>query len=92
MSFVFSFVGSLFFIALIILLYNIRDMIIIFDLMFYIIYMIIINFLIEACFLGYIGALCNFISNYLYNILYIGIICVQGFKDYHCHILLLYYI
>lgn len=41
--------------------------------------MIIINFLIEACFLGYIGALCNFMSNYLYNILYIGIICVQGY-------------
>ena len=49
-------------------------MIIILDLMFYIIYMII-NFLIEACFLGYIRALCNFMSNYL---LYIGIICVQG--------------
>lgn len=28
----------------------------------------------------------------IYNILYIGIICVQGFKDYHCYILLLYYI
>lgn len=54
--------------------------------------MIIINFLIEACFLGYIRALCNFMSNYLYNILYIGIIYVQGFKDYPCYILLLYYI
>lgn len=53
-------------------------MIIILDPMFYIIYMIIINFLIEACFLGYIRALCNFMSNYLYNMLYIGIICVQG--------------
>lgn len=55
MSFVFSFVGSIF-IALIILLYNIRDMIIILDLrsddvLYYIIiYMIIINFLIGACF------------------------------------------
>lgn len=93
MSFVFSFVGSVF-IALIILLYNIRDMIIILDLwsdvLYYIIiYMIIINFLIEACFLGSNIALCNFMSNYLY---YIGIICVQGFKDYHCYILLLYYI
>lgn len=25
-------------------------------------------------------------SNYLYNILYIGIICVQGFKDYPMYI------
>lgn len=52
-------------------------MIIILDPMFYIIlyyiYMIIINFLIEACFLGYIRALCNFMSNYLYNIYYIRI-------------------
>lgn len=41
--------------------------------------MIIINFLIEACFLGYIRAMCNFMSNYLYNIYYnIRIICVQG--------------
>lgn len=48
--------------------------------------MIIINFLIEACFLGYIRAMCNFMSNYLYNILYIGIICVQGFKDYPIYI------
>ena len=60
--------------------------------MFYIIlllyiYMIIINFLIGSLFLGYIRALCNFMSNYLYYILYIGIICVQGlsvFKDYLC--------
>lgn len=47
----------------------------------------IIDFLIEACFLGYIGALCNFISNYLYNIYNnIRIICVQGFKDYPIYI------
>jgi hypothetical protein len=39
MSFVFSFVGSVF-IALIILLYNIRDMIIILDLMFLLYYYI----------------------------------------------------
>lgn len=69
MSFVFSFVGSVF-IALIILLYNIRDMIIILDLwsddvLYYIIiYMIIINFLIEACFLGYIGAMLIFLGPY----------------------------
>lgn len=63
------------------------------DVLYYIIiYMIILNFFDRSLFLGYIGALCNFMSNYLYNILYIGIICVQGFKDYHCYILLLYYI
>lgn len=76
MSFVFSFVGSVF-IALIILLYNIRDMIIILDLMFllyYYIYMII-DFFDRSLFLGYIGALCNFISNYLYNILYRDHLC-----------------
>lgn len=42
-------------------------MIIILDLMFYIIiiiYMIIINFLIEACFLGYIGAMLIFLGPY----------------------------
>ena len=66
MSFVFSFVGSVF-IALIILLYN--DMIIILDLwsddvLYYIIYMIIINFLIEACFGGYIGAMLIFLGPY----------------------------
>lgn len=68
MSFVFSFVGSVF-IALIILLYN--DMIIILDLwsddLYYIIiyiYMIIINFLIEACFVGYIGAMLIFLGPY----------------------------
>lgn len=68
MSFVFSFVGSVF-IALIILLYNIRDMIIILDLwsddvLYYIIIYMIINFLIEACFLGYIGAMLIFLGPY----------------------------
>lgn len=67
MSFVFSFVGSVF-IALIILLYN--DMIIILnlwsnDVLYYIIiHMIIINFLIEACFVGYIGAMLIFLGPY----------------------------
>lgn len=68
MSFVFSFVGSVF-IALIILLYNIRDMIIILDLwsddvLYYIIIYMIINFLIEACFVGYIGAMLIFLGPY----------------------------
>ena len=52
----------------------------------YIIYMII-DFLIEACFWSYIGALCNFMSIILYNIYNnIRIICVQGFKDYPMYI------
>ena len=46
--------------------------------------MIILNFLIEACFLSSNIALCNFMSIILYNIYNrIRIICVQGFKDYY---------
>ena len=55
-------------------------------LLYYYIYMIIINF-DRSLFLGYIGALCNFMSIILYNIYNnIRIICVQGFKDYPMYI------
>ena len=50
-----------------------------FLLYYIIIYMIIINF-DRSLFLGYIRALCNFMSIILYNIYNnIRIICVQGF-------------